>query len=745
MADYTLSARITGDSRDFRNAIDDANESISDVNENAGGLNKTLANIAKIAGTVFAIDKIVDFGKQTVQTTADLNAMDAQFEQIFQGSQGEEAIKRISKASDDLKIHGDRLTGTFNKFGAQTKGAGMDAAKSMEATDKATRLAADAAAFYDVSLEDSSASLASFMKGNFEAGDAIGVFTNAKQMDVKANAEYGKSWADLSEDERQWLLLDTVGKTYELNGAMGQAQRESGEYANVMGNLKATWDEFLQVIGQPILKGTIKAMQGLIGIITSVVGFVTNFGDTWGNFKNIVEQNKTTLIMIGIALGTLGIALVAYNASLITTAIGVTALTVAEKAHAVATKMATIATGGFQAALAFLTSPITLVILAIGALIAIGVLLYKNWDTVKAKAIEIWAAIKNFFSETWDSIKTTAISIWNSITEYFSEKWNSIKNLGKEMFENLKDIISTIWTAIKTVTSTVWNGIKNFLSNLWNGIKIIVSTVFSAYKKIVTNNWNTIKTITSTVWNGIKSVLSGIWNRVKTMIKNTFNFYKNIVVTIWNAIKSVTSTVWNGIRTVISGLLNSIKTKFSNIFNSLKGVVSGAFNKVRSAVRDGMNKALSAVTNFLSKFKDAGKNIVGSIADGIKGAIGKVKDAIGGVASKIRGFLPFSPAKEGPLRDIHKLNFGGTISMGIDKGAYEVEKAMQSMLTMKTPLNVETTNVNRGIERDFSNGGQTKQSNTFILKLGNKSFRAFVDDVSDVQNKEMELEEIYGL
>lgn len=66
----------------------------------------------------------------------------------------------------------------------------------------------------------------------------------------------------------------------------------------------------------------------------------------------------------------------------------------------------------------------------------------------------------------------------------------------------------------------------------------------------------------------------------------------------------------------------------------------------------------------VSKFTDAGANIVGMIADGITGAIGKAKEAIDGVVSKIRNFLPFSPAKEGPLSDLHKLNFGGTIATG---------------------------------------------------------------------------------
>ena len=72
------------------------------------------------------------------------------------------------------------LTVSWNKFGGQVKGAGMDGEMALQAVDKATRLAADSAAFYDVSLENSSASLASFMKGNFAAGGCHRCFHQCK-------------------------------------------------------------------------------------------------------------------------------------------------------------------------------------------------------------------------------------------------------------------------------------------------------------------------------------------------------------------------------------------------------------------------------------------------------------------------------------------------------------------------------------------------------------------------------------
>lgn len=263
MNEETLKIKILADISDMKKGMADVKGQMDDVKKKGDGLKGGFKKLGKVIAGAFAVKAIVDFGKKIVTTTADLQAMEAQFDQIFKGTEGEKALDKINQQSKDLGIQGDRLTKSWNSFGGQFKGAGMEGEEALSAVDKATRLAADSAAFYDKSLEDSSGSLASFLKGNFEAGDAIGVFTNAKQMDIKSNEKYGKSWQDLTEDERQWLLLDTVEKTYEQNGAMGQAAREAGAYENVMGNLKAVWDRFLATIGAPILSVVLTTVQGL--------------------------------------------------------------------------------------------------------------------------------------------------------------------------------------------------------------------------------------------------------------------------------------------------------------------------------------------------------------------------------------------------------------------------------------------------------------------------------------------------
>jgi phage-related protein len=81
-------------------------------------------------------------------------------------------------------------------------------------------------------------------------------------------------------------------------------------------------------------------------------------------------------------------------------------------------------------------------------------------------------------------------------------------------------------------------------------------------------------------------------------------------------------------------------------------------------------------------FLKAGKGFIDALVDGIKSAANGVYDTVKGVAKKIRDFLPFSPAKVGPLSDLDKLDFGGPISDAIRGGVPDVQAQMNSMLSV---------------------------------------------------------------
>lgn len=94
--------------------------------------------------------------------------------------------------------------------------------------------------------------------------------------------------------------------------------------------------------------------------------------------------------------------------------------------------------GGLGGALTLFTGPVGLVIAIIGALIAIGVLLYKNWDKIKAKL----TALKKWMVTTWNNIKTSVANIINGLKTKIATTWDNIKTKIKTVIDNIKTAIS---------------------------------------------------------------------------------------------------------------------------------------------------------------------------------------------------------------------------------------------------------------------------------------------------------------
>lgn len=132
-------------------------------------------------------------------------------------------------------------------------------------------------------------------------------------------------------------------------------------------------------------------------------------------------------------------------------------------------------------AFSFLISPVGLVIAAIAALIAIGVLLYKNWDTIKNFAITTWnnivagitgfienvktaltefaTAAKESMAQAWENVKTAATEAWNKILESLKNIANKFADIGKRAVESIKKGISEAWAGLTQWFNDLWNNL----------------------------------------------------------------------------------------------------------------------------------------------------------------------------------------------------------------------------------------------------------------------------------------------
>lgn len=135
--------------------------------------------------------------------------------------------------------------------------------------------------------------------------------------------------------------------------------------------------------------------------------------------------------------------------------------------------------------IAMLANPIGIVITAITALIGVGYLLYKNWDTIQSKAMELWATFEQKFPAMASVVKTVATAIGqyinyvktvlsnmlgfivNVFTGKWSEAWANVKNIFKAMFDALKGIAEG---PINYVTDKV-EQVKGAFGNAVNSVK----------------------------------------------------------------------------------------------------------------------------------------------------------------------------------------------------------------------------------------------------------------------------------
>ena len=254
-----------------------ANKAIDETTTKAHGSGEKIGNAFTSIG-----EKSIELGKKMtwvsagaatllgtmVKSAADVKAMNAQFEQTFAGVE-DKASAAMQRVADSSGIIETRLKGVGTKLYAFAKTTGMDTPAALDMMERSLTVAADSAAYYDRSLDETTESLQSFLKGNFENDAALGLSCTETTRNAAANKLYGKSFMELSEAQKQLTLLQMVEDANELSGAMGQAARESDGWENIVGNLQEALKQLAAAVGEKILPVVTKYAQKATKMIQS--------------------------------------------------------------------------------------------------------------------------------------------------------------------------------------------------------------------------------------------------------------------------------------------------------------------------------------------------------------------------------------------------------------------------------------------------------------------------------------------
>lgn len=572
----------------FDKTLDDVSDSSNDA---SNSMSDSFKKIGAAVTAYFAIDKVVDFGKQVVEAAANVSAEASAFEQIM-GGYSDTAQKKMNEIADNTGMVASRLTPYMTSMTAKFKGLGFDIGEATDLASDGLNLAADAAAFWDMSLDDSMSHLNSFINGSYEGGEAIGLFANDTQMASYAVSQglvkQTKDWASLDEATKQATRLEYAQNMMKASGAVGQAAKESSQYANVQANLNEKWRQFKAQIGEPLLENVVNpAMQKLSGLVDKAS---TGFQD----LQKWVSENKTLLSVLG---GVIGAVAVGMETFAIKTKIAAIASEM-HKAAALKEKLAVLGLNG-----AMLTSPVTWIVAGIVALIAVFVILWNKCEGFRNFWINLWDKIKTAFAPVIEFVKSSFESfkekLQTGIVPVLQDLWAAIK-------EKVLPVLSLIWDYVQIYIQPAFEWLKTGLGN----IKIVFQTIFTVIKTIVSTAFENIKTVITTVWNNIKIVISTVLDVIKNIIKLATSIIKGDWKGAWEAIKGIFSSIWNGIKGIVSNVWNAIKSIFSNNLNAIKSSVSTVFNGVKAVIQNTINGAknivksgLDAIKNFFSKLK----------------------------------------------------------------------------------------------------------------------------------------------
>lgn len=385
----------------MENGMDDAGKSASIFGD---VLKANILSDAIMSGLRQLTDLAKEFSREMITTAAEVKAENSQMEQTFKElrSVAEDAIGRVAKESGILET---RLNKSASAMYAFARSSGGSTEESMELMETALKAAADAAAYYDRSLEDTTETLQSFLKGNFANDAALGVSATETTRNAAAMEEFGKKYNELSEIQKQQTLLKMVTDAQKLSGAMGQAARESSGWENVMGNLNETWRQFQAKVGAPVLEAIIPVIQQITTEFqawqTSVdwEAFSANIENIAGNvieFAKYVIDHGQEIITILTAIGA-GFAAWKITGIVMSAVSTIKALSAAMQGATVAQKLLNIVMAA---------NPIGLIITAAAALVAVIVRLWNTNENFRNSVTKAWSAIVEAIGNAISWIKT---------------------------------------------------------------------------------------------------------------------------------------------------------------------------------------------------------------------------------------------------------------------------------------------------------------------------------------------------
>ncbi|MBU9746588.1 phage tail tape measure protein [Lachnospiraceae bacterium ASD3451] len=337
---------------------------------------------------------------------------------------------------------------------------------------------------YGVNIDNVCASLADLTKNGIATAEATTYYNSmlnelgksgTKVSDV-IKEKMGASFTDLmnqgvpltdvlkvvkdSAEENGLALGDMFGSAEAAKAALTIMKDDGVEYNNILNDMQnsaGATDKAFQTMDQTPLEQLKKALNELKnaaidfgGKMAPAIKAVTDILQTLADkFSSLTPEQQEFIIKAALIVATLGPVLSIVGK-------GITIFTSLSKTISKIKKAIT----GVQGAMTLLSGPVGIVIAIIGVLIGIGVLLYKNWDTIKEKAAELG----NWISEKWEGLKKATTEKFNAVKDTITGAIETAKNNTKQRLDAMKKSYEEHGGGIKGVVGAMMDDVKDRFS-----------------------------------------------------------------------------------------------------------------------------------------------------------------------------------------------------------------------------------------------------------------------------------------
>lgn len=650
MADGCLNFDTNINSEGFEKGL----KSLSDM---VGDIKPKLKSLAMAVTAAFSVKKLVNFGRQSIETASDL----AEVQNVVDTAFGESKQKMEDFADTAVKTYGiSKLTAkqTGSNFMAMAAGMGLANDSASDMAMALTGLSADMASFYNVGQDVASTALKSIFTGETETLKQFGiVMTDANLQAYALSKGITKSTADMSQAEKVQLRYNYVMSQTAL--AQGDFAKTSDSWANQTRILSEQWKEFGATIGTVLMNVLLPAVKAINSLLSQLIALAQgaaralseafglelsnsadeaqsigkstsqvadNYGDIANDAKQTQEAQEGSLASFD--------QMNKLNDESKSDSTGVSGAGEIMQPSGTSVE---VDTGKADKKLSdFFKSVRT-------QFEKFADYLDKNfkpifadiWGGLERESIELAQILGGVFSDIKSLSEPLKAYFINDFTPLMQTAFSTLGKIGIGLFDSFNKVFSDIWNVavfpilqnfltvglplMADFGTQTWNtlgvlfdNIKEIFDTLWNGI---AQPVLNALKTLWCDTWQSI----SDFWNEWgQPIFDGI-NEGITTTKNIFlNLWETVLKPVFDKLMDVADSVWTEhLKPLLDEFLDFVGTLITSVLSIYNKAIAPVVNWLVSIlgpiVSSVLGKIIKTVGNVISNIIDAVKNIISAL------------------------------------------------------------------------------------------------------------------------------------